>query len=190
MLLFAWVKRGILQSRVVKGEWWWIMARLICTETLYQNWLHRGKKLWHSIVPLLRKQTVMTSCLGITLPRPHSNFTSWPIANTCSTKNWALLKMANVLSISENFQWQNRTVFSRNISKSGEMYTKFFWDFLPEFPFHLIFVLEFTQFSIEWLHIRFSGNFSKKCPYYLHLFWNFLKFWLNGEHLYNIQGYM
>ena len=120
--------------------------------TLYQNWLHRGKKLWHSIVPLLRKQTVTTSYLGVTLPRPHSNFTSSPIANTgtCSIKNWAFLKSANVLSISENFQWQNRTVFSRNISKSGEMYTNFFLDFLPEFPFHLIFVLKFPQFSTEW----------------------------------------
>jgi len=52
------------------------------------------------------------------------------------------------------------------------------------FPFHLIFL---SEFSVEWRAFRklynfgCSGNFAGKFPYHLSVFRNFQSFWLNGK---------
>jgi len=52
------------------------------------------------------------------------------------------------------------------------------------FPFHLIFL---SEFSVEWrafwklYNFGCSGNFAGKFPYHLSVFRNFQSFWLNGK---------
>ena len=56
-----------------------------------------------------------------------------------------------------------------------------------EFLFHLIFLPEFPEFSLEWFAFRnstifgFSGNRSRKFPCHLSPFRKFRNFWSNGK---------